>query len=103
MLLNERIDAARAVELGLATRVVADDASTQAGAAAKAAGPTDAHGAIKRLLRDSATRGLREQLTEEARVIAERASAPNGREGVAAFLEKRVPSLTHERNGPHPP
>ena len=96
MLLNERIDAARAVELGLATRVVADDAlDAQAGelAARLAAGPTDAHGAIKRLLRESATRSLPEQLAEEARTIAERASAPNGREGVAAFLEKRVPSF----------
>ena len=96
MLLNERIDAARAVELGLATRVVADDAlDAEAGelAARLAAGPTDAHGAIKRLLRASATRGFSEQLAEESRQIAERAAAPNGREGVAAFLEKRVPSF----------
>jgi 2-(1,2-epoxy-1,2-dihydrophenyl)acetyl-CoA isomerase len=96
MLLNERIEPARAVELGLATRVVADDAlQAEAGelAARLAAGPTDAHGAIRRLLRESATRGFSEQLAEEARVISERAGAANGREGVSAFLEKRVPSF----------
>jgi 2-(1,2-epoxy-1,2-dihydrophenyl)acetyl-CoA isomerase len=96
MLLNERVDAARAVELGLATRVVPDDAleaEADALAARLAAGPTDAHGAIRRLLRESSTRGFSEQLAEEARMISERAAAPNGREGVAAFLEKRVPSF----------
>jgi 2-(1,2-epoxy-1,2-dihydrophenyl)acetyl-CoA isomerase len=96
MLLNERVDAARAVELGLATRVVADDAleaEAETLAAKLAAGPRDAHGAVKRLLRESTTRSLSEQLAEEARSISDQAGAPNGREGVDAFLAKRSPAF----------
>jgi 2-(1,2-epoxy-1,2-dihydrophenyl)acetyl-CoA isomerase len=94
MLLNERLDAAAARELGLVTRVVADDAlDAEAASLARrmADGPARAHGAAKRLLRESATRGFAEQMAEEARTIAALAAAPDGREGVAAFLEKRAP------------
>jgi len=94
MLLNERLDAARAHELGLVTRVVTDDAlDSTAGELARrlADGPTAAHGAVKRLLRESATREFSAQLGEEARTIAALAASPDGREGVAAFLEKRAP------------
>ena len=94
MLLNERLDAARAHELGLVTRVVTDDAlDSTAGELARrlADGPTAAHGAVKRLLRESATREFSAQLGEEARTIAALAAGSDGREGVAAFLEKRAP------------
>jgi 2-(1,2-epoxy-1,2-dihydrophenyl)acetyl-CoA isomerase len=94
MLLNERLDAARAHELGLVTRVVPDaelDATAGELARRLADGPTAAHGAVKRLLRESATRELSAQLGEEARTIAALAASPDGREGVAAFLEKRAP------------
>jgi 2-(1,2-epoxy-1,2-dihydrophenyl)acetyl-CoA isomerase len=96
MLLNERLDAAAARDLGLVTRVVPDDALDQEAAALArrlADGPTHAHGAVKRLLRESATRGFAEQMAEEARTIAALAAAPDGREGVAAFLEKRAPAF----------
>jgi 2-(1,2-epoxy-1,2-dihydrophenyl)acetyl-CoA isomerase len=92
MLLNERLDAAAARELGLVTRVVPDEAlDDEAAALARrlADGPARAHGAVKRLLRESPTRGFAEQMAEEARTIAALADAPDGREGVAAFLEKR--------------
>src|SRR3954454_17515974 len=94
MLLNERLDAAAARELGLVTRVVADDAlDAEADALARrlADGSVRAHGAAKRLLRESATRGFAEQMAEEARTIAALAASPDGREGVAAFLDKRAP------------
>jgi len=94
MLLNERLKPAAAQELGLVTRVVADDAlDGEADALARrlADGPTTAHGGVKRLLRESATRGLPEQLAEEARTIAATAASPAGRDGVASFLEKRAP------------
>jgi 2-(1,2-epoxy-1,2-dihydrophenyl)acetyl-CoA isomerase len=94
MLLNERLDATRAQELGLVTRVVADDELDSAAeelARRLAEGPTAAHGAVKRLLRESATRELSAQFGEEARTIAALAASPDGREGVAAFLEKRAP------------
>jgi 2-(1,2-epoxy-1,2-dihydrophenyl)acetyl-CoA isomerase len=96
MLLNERLDAEAARELGLVTRVVADDAlDAEAEALARrlADGPIHAHGAVKRLLQKSATRGFAEQLAEEARTIAALADGPDGREGVAAFLEKRAPGF----------
>jgi 2-(1,2-epoxy-1,2-dihydrophenyl)acetyl-CoA isomerase len=94
MVLNERLDPTAARDLGLVTRVVPDDAlDDEAAALARrlADGPTQAYGAVKRLLRESATRGFAEQMAEEARTIAARAAAPDGREGVAAFLEKRPP------------
>jgi 2-(1,2-epoxy-1,2-dihydrophenyl)acetyl-CoA isomerase len=94
MLFNETLDAAAAHELGLVTRVVADDAldaEADALATKLASGPTTAYGAVKRLLRESTTRGLHEQLADEARTISSMAAGPDGREGVAAFLDKRAP------------
>jgi 2-(1,2-epoxy-1,2-dihydrophenyl)acetyl-CoA isomerase len=96
MLLNERLDAEAARALGLVTRVVPDDAlDDEADTLARrlASGPPHAHGATKRLLRESATRGFTEQMAEEARTIAALAAAPDGREGVAAFLQKRAPAF----------
>jgi 2-(1,2-epoxy-1,2-dihydrophenyl)acetyl-CoA isomerase len=96
MLLNEPLPAAAARDLGLVTRVVPDDAlEAEAAALARrlADGPTRAYGAVKRLLRESATRGFADQMDEEARTIAALAAAPDGREGVAAFLEKRKPAF----------
>jgi 2-(1,2-epoxy-1,2-dihydrophenyl)acetyl-CoA isomerase len=96
MLLNERLDAVAARELGLVTRVVADDAlDAEADALARrlADGPRGAHGAVKRLLRESATRGFAGQMAEEAHTIAALADGRDGREGVAAFLEKRSPAF----------
>jgi 2-(1,2-epoxy-1,2-dihydrophenyl)acetyl-CoA isomerase len=93
-LLNERLSAAKAAELGLVTRVIADDAlDAEADALAKrlAAGPIGAHGAIKRLLRFSSTSPFGQQLEDEARTIAGLSAAPDGREGVLAFLDKRAP------------
>jgi 2-(1,2-epoxy-1,2-dihydrophenyl)acetyl-CoA isomerase len=93
-LLNERLSAAKAQELGLGTRVVPDaelDAEAQALAERLAHGPIGAHGAIKRLLRFSSTSPFGQQLEDEARTIAGLSAAPDGREGVLAFLDKRAP------------
>jgi 2-(1,2-epoxy-1,2-dihydrophenyl)acetyl-CoA isomerase len=93
-LLNERLTAARAQELGIVTRVVPDDeldAEAQQLAERLAHGPIGAHGAIKRLLRCSSVRSLEQQLSDEAHTIAGLAAAPDGREGVLAFLDKRAP------------
>ncbi|HWK28668.1 MAG TPA: enoyl-CoA hydratase-related protein [Solirubrobacter sp.] len=93
-LLNERVTAERAVALGLATRVVADaelDAQAWGLAERLAHGPLGAHGAIKRLFRASSGTSLVQQLEDEAHTIAGLAAAPDGREGVLAFLDKRAP------------
>jgi len=93
-LLNERVSATRAYELGLVTRVVADDeldAEAEALARRLASGPVGAHGAVKRLLRETYKTGFTKQLEDEARTIAGLSAAPDGREGVLAFLDKRAP------------
>jgi 2-(1,2-epoxy-1,2-dihydrophenyl)acetyl-CoA isomerase len=96
MLLNERIDADGAREMGLVTRVVDDEQlEEKAGeiAARLASGSTPAFGAVRRLLRESATSTLTEQLAAEAPSISKLAASPDGREGVSAFFEKRAPAF----------
>jgi 2-(1,2-epoxy-1,2-dihydrophenyl)acetyl-CoA isomerase len=96
MLLNERLDAERAAALGIVNRVVADDqleSEVDRVARALAAGPTRSFGAVKRLLHTSGAATLRAQLADEAATIAELAASPDGRAGVAAFLDKRAPAF----------
>ncbi|WP_205697959.1 enoyl-CoA hydratase/isomerase family protein [Conexibacter sp. SYSU D00693] len=96
-LLNERLTAAQALELGLVSEVVADDALEARArelAATLAAGPTGAYGRAKRLLRAGATATFEEQLAREADDIATSAASDDGREGIAAFLAKRAPRFT---------
>ncbi|WP_127782053.1 enoyl-CoA hydratase-related protein [Rhodococcus sp. X156] len=84
----------QAHELGLVSRLVADDDVAEhalALATQLAQGPTGALGAIKGLLRDGNHRGLAEHLDAEAQSIAARAESPAGREGVRAFVERRTP------------
>jgi 2-(1,2-epoxy-1,2-dihydrophenyl)acetyl-CoA isomerase len=93
---NRALTATEAEQLALVTKVVADDAvvdEARALAAELASGPTRTFGATKRLLRDSVTNTLETQLELESRAIVA-ASAADGREGIAAFLEKRAPRFT---------
>ncbi len=96
MLTNRRVSAVEAAELGVVTEVV-DDASlvsrTEELAAQLAGGPTSSYGAVKRLLAAAERTPYREQLAAEAESIARAAASPNGREGIAAFVEKRRPSF----------
>ncbi len=84
LLTNRVVDAAEALSIGIAARVVPDEAveATVAQVAAElATGPTEAYGNIRRLLADSATRALDEHLEFEARSISpQRGDAP-GRRG----------------------
>lgn len=94
LLTSRRLSAAEAKSAGIVTEVITDselDAAAQELAERIAAGPTGAFGSVKRLLQASATSTLAEQLDAEAAEIARNASGPDGREGVAAFLEKRRP------------
>lgn len=93
-LTNRHLTASEAVEAGLATRVVEDDAlGAEAAALAQtlAAGPTQALGAAKRLLRGSLGHDLEAQMALEADALAAAAGSADGKEGIAAFLEKRAP------------
>jgi 2-(1,2-epoxy-1,2-dihydrophenyl)acetyl-CoA isomerase len=102
LLTNRRLSAAEAKAAGIVTEVIADSELEPAAeelAKRIAAGPTAAFGSVKRLLQASATSTLAEQLEAEAAEIARNASLPDGREGVAAFLEKRRPRFGAEHRG----
>ena len=100
MLTNRRVTAREALEWGLVSRVVADDAlADEAAGVARtlAAGPTEAFGSVKRLLAATFDNGLETQMELEAREVTDNARGADGREGVAAFLEKRRPVFTGRR------
>ena len=92
ILTNRRLGAAEALQLGIVSRVVPDaelEAAVSEIAAGFASGPRRALAASKRLLAMDAE--IEEQLAAEGESIAERAASADGREGIAAFLEKRPP------------
>lgn len=99
MLTNRRLSADEAVEWGLITRSVAADellAEAEKLAARLAKGPKPAQGMVKKLLLSSFEQSLETQMELEARGIAEMLGNADGREGVAAFLEKRAPEFTEQ-------
>jgi len=94
MLSNRRLSAAEAHELGIVERVVPDDAlmgEAENVARALANGPTLAFGAVKKLLLSSQGAQLEDQLDAETSAIASMTRTSDGREGIAAFREKRAP------------
>lgn len=96
ILTNRVVDAAAALELGIVSRLVAaDDLAGKAReiAATLAAGSLPAHAAVRRLLLESSTSTFAEQLELEAAEIVRLAGSEGGREGIAAFLEKRPPNF----------
>jgi 2-(1,2-epoxy-1,2-dihydrophenyl)acetyl-CoA isomerase len=93
-LTNERLDAARALELGMVNRVVpADELQAHAAALAAqiAAGPWKAHASAKRLLRQAGDGLLARQLDDEIRWFADNTVEADFTEGLRAFVEKRAP------------
>ena len=97
MLLGERFDARRALELGLVNRVVpsADLASAVAAIVESlAAGPVMAIRNTKRLMRESLGRTLSEQLDAEAVSFGACAATDDFVEGISAFLHKRPAKFT---------
>lgn len=97
LLTNRRIPAAEAADIGLVSRVVAQD--RLAAEAARTAetlrgGPTAAFGATRRLVAAGLTADLGPHLDREARALAAAVASEEGREGVAAFLGKRAPDFT---------
>lgn len=96
-LLNETVDAKQAHALGLVNTVVAGeqlDAEVNSVARRLASGPTKALGRMKRLLRQSATNGLRDHLALELATFVESARTSDFREALDAILGKRAPHFT---------
>jgi 2-(1,2-epoxy-1,2-dihydrophenyl)acetyl-CoA isomerase len=99
MFTNRLLSAEEAADWGIATRVIADDdllAEARAQAAALAKGPTLAYGRVKSLLTSTFGAGLETQMEQESLAISGMAKTADGREGIAAFLEKRHPTFKGE-------
>ncbi len=100
MLTYGSLTAAEAHLAGLVARLVDDEQLRETAvrvAHEMAAGPIRAMARTRALVRRAATRTLEEQLDDEARLIAESAADPEGREGVRAFVEKRAPDFRNAR------
>jgi 2-(1,2-epoxy-1,2-dihydrophenyl)acetyl-CoA isomerase len=93
---NEPVGASEAVDIGLATESVPDDAFEDRlaeEAARLAAGPTRAHAGTKALLRTSFDRGLDEQLATEAETIAGLTGTGDYGRGIEAFFGDEPPEF----------
>ena len=96
-LLAEPVSAKQAEAWGMIWEAVPDDrfAEVVAARAGKlAAGPTGAYAALKQALRGAFDQPLEAQLAVEARLQGVCGASDDFREGVAAFLEKRMPKFT---------
>ncbi len=97
MLTNRVLSAEEALAWGCVNRVVADDellAEAQQLARQFAAGPTQAYGTVKRLLRTSFDNGLDTQMEEESQSIVAMGNSRDGQEGIQAFVAKRQAVFT---------
>ncbi len=96
MLLNPKLSAAEALEIGLVTRVVADgslETETDALGAELARGPRRSQAGIRKLLLASFDNNLETQMELEGRRLAACAASADGREGIEAFVAKRKPEF----------
>jgi enoyl-CoA hydratase/carnithine racemase len=99
LMLGNTITGERAYALGLVNRLA--DADGLLGTAAElaqqlAAGSAQVPSATKSLLRATAQLTLAEGIEHERTVAADLFDTPDGREGFAAFLEKRPPQFVRE-------
>ncbi len=98
----EWIDSARAVELGIALRSVADDAlleTTLAKAREIAQWPVSSLRATKRTLTVSHEAAIADALQAEGAAMIAQAGSPENIEAVTAFLQKRAPDFSQFRKG----
>lgn len=95
-LLNKPVGGAEAEQIGLVSQCVPDaelDAAAEDVAQRLAAGPTRGLGRLRRLLRDSWTRGLEEQLLAEVDALAQTGQTRDAQRAVEAFVAKRRPEF----------
>ncbi|HXW08273.1 MAG TPA: enoyl-CoA hydratase-related protein [Vicinamibacterales bacterium] len=105
-LLNPRLDAARALELGLVTAVIPVDRFDEevlALAARLAKGPMDAYGVTKSLMNQAAgVDRLDYHLDQELEHLARSADTAAFAEGLDAFLSRREPRFASHSRAPSP-
>ncbi|MFF7550256.1 enoyl-CoA hydratase-related protein [Streptomyces canus] len=97
LLTNRRVSAAEASTIGLVSRVIPSGelaAEAERTVETLRRGPTSAFGATRRLVASGQTTDLARHLDDEAAALAAAAASDEGREGVAAFLDKRTPDFT---------
>lgn len=91
---DEPIDSKKALDWGLATKVVPDGTSVEEAvvmAKRVATGSLEAFGQCKQLLTDSFDTAFETHIERERAALRHCASHPDGREGLKAFKEKRKP------------
>lgn len=96
MLLNPTLNADQARDLGLVTRVVADDAlrvEADALAAELALASLGSTARVKQLLLTSFDNSLETQMELEGRFVSQCAASADGQEGIHAFIAKRKPEF----------
>jgi 2-(1,2-epoxy-1,2-dihydrophenyl)acetyl-CoA isomerase len=94
LLLCDNFDAQTALAFGLVNRVVPRERLAEEANALVSrllAGPHGSHVRIKRLVYQSETTSLAQQLDEEIENFAQCAESPDFAEGIAAFMAKRAP------------
>jgi 2-(1,2-epoxy-1,2-dihydrophenyl)acetyl-CoA isomerase len=94
---SERVDAARALELGIANHVEAHDQFLEKGLVycdRIAAGPTLAFANIKSNFNRAETANLEDALAQEAKTMIASGSTRDHAEGAKSFVERRLPNFT---------
>jgi len=97
MMLGEKIPAEKAVEWGMAYKVVADDAlmdEAQALAERLAKGPTRALGLMRRTVMENLERSYSDALAAEAKAQREAGNSQDAVIGAMAFLKKAKAQFT---------
>jgi 2-(1,2-epoxy-1,2-dihydrophenyl)acetyl-CoA isomerase len=96
MMTADKVSGPEAVAMGMAYKSFPDDqfeAESKKFATQIAAMPTKGLGLTKRLLNESFSNTLTQQLEREKQVQVEAGATQDFKEGVAAFLEKRKPEF----------